>query len=141
MPRKPRFFPLGAPVHVVQRGNNRQVCFASDADMAAYVNWLFEGAQKFGIEIHAWVLMTNHVHLLVAQSSENAISRCMQYLGRNYVRYFNYRFRRTGTLFEGRFKGHLVQSEGYFLQCCRYIELNPARAGMVSDRVIVKSSV
>ena len=101
--------------------------------MAAYVNWLSEGAQKFGVEIHAWVLMTNHVHLLVTPQSEHAISRCMQHLGRSYVRYFNYRFQRTGTLFEDRFKGHLVESEGYFLQCCRYIELNPVRAGMVAD--------
>ena len=101
--------------------------------MAAYVNWLSEGAQMFGIDIHAWVLMTNHVHLLVTPSSENAISSCMQYLGRYYVRYFNYRFRRTGTLFEGRFKGHLVQSKSYFLQCCRHIELNPVRTGMVAD--------
>ncbi len=108
--------------------------------MAAYANWLLEGTQKFGIEIHAWVLMTNHVHLLVTPSSEQAISSCMQYLGRCYVRYFNYRFQRTGTLFEGRFKGHLVQSKHYFLQCCRYIELNPVRAGMVADPVDYKWS-
>lgn len=133
MPRRPRFFPIGVPVHVVQRGNNRQICFESDADMAAYVNWLLEGAQKFGVQIHAWVLMTNHVHLLITPDADDAISRCIQFLGRHYVRYFNYRFHRTGTLFEGRFKGHLVQSEQYFLRCCRYIELNPVRAGMVSD--------
>ena len=135
MPRRPRFFPLGVPVHVVQRGNNRQICFASNEDMAAYANWLFEGAQKFDLEIHAWVFMTNHVHLLVTPHSENAISKCMQYLGRYYVRYFNYRFERTGTLFEGRFRGHLVQSDRYFLACCRYIELNPVRAGMVANPV------
>lgn len=133
MPRRSRFFPLGMPVHVVQRGNNRQICFASNEDMAAYANWLFEGAQKYGLEIHAWVFMTNHVHLLVTPRSENAISLCMQYIGRYYVRYFNYRFRRTGTLFEGRFKGHLVQSDQHFLECCRYIELNPVRAGMVTE--------
>jgi len=101
--------------------------------MAAYANWLFEAAQKFGLEIHAWVLMTNHVHLLVTPLAENAISQCMQYLGRYYVRYFNYRYRRTGTLFEGRFKGHLVQSDRYLLRCCLYIEMNPVRAGMVID--------
>jgi putative transposase len=103
--------------------------------MAAYANWLLEGAQKYGLEIHAWVLMTNHVHLLVTPLSVNALSKFMQFLGRYYVRYFNHRFRRTGTLFEGRFKGHLVQSGRYFLQCCRYIELNPVRAGMVIDPV------
>ena len=133
MPRRRRYFPVGVPVHVVQRGNNRQICFASNEDMAAYVNWLSEGAQKFGAQIHAWVLMTNHVHLLMTPTSENAISKCMQYLGRHYVRYFNDRFRRTGTLFEGRFKGHLVFSGRYFLQCCQYIELNPVRAGMAVD--------
>ena len=133
MPRRTRFLPIGVPVHVVQRGNNRQIIFESDADMAAYANWLSEGAQKFGVQIHAWVLMTNHVHLLVTPEADDAISKCIQFLGRYYVRYFNHRFYRTGTLFEGRFKGHLVQSEQYFLQCCRYMELNPVRAGMVSD--------
>jgi putative transposase len=133
MPRRRRLCPPGLPVHVVQRGNNRQVCFASDADMKAYANWLHEGADKFGVDVHAWVFMTNHVHLLLTPQNHDSVSRCMQYMGRYYVRYFNYRHRRSGTLFEGRFKSSIVQTRRYLLACQRYIELNPVRAGMVSD--------
>ncbi|MBT8354071.1 MAG: transposase [Desulfobacterales bacterium] len=133
MPRRKRVCPAGYPVHIVQRGNNRQICFASDADMAAFVNWLTKAAQLYGIAIHAWVLMTNHVHLLVTPSSDTAVSKTMQYLGRYYVRYFNFRYRRTGTLFDGRFKSSLVQVDRYLLACQRYIELNPIRAGLVND--------
>jgi putative transposase len=120
-------------VHVVQRGNNRQVCFASNADLKAYTIWLLEGATQYGIDIHAWVFMTNHVHLLLTPKTRNAVSRCMQYVGRLYVRYFNHRYMRTGTLFEGRFKSCLVQHGNYLLACQRYIELNPVRAGLVRD--------
>jgi len=133
VPRKRRCCPPGLPVHVVQRGNNRQVCFADDADLKAYAHWLREGAEKYGVSVHSWVFMTNHVHLLVTPSSADAISRCMQYVGRYYVRRFNYRYRRSGTLFEGRFKSSIVQSREYLLVCQRYIELNPVRAEMVND--------
>ncbi len=133
MPRRSRQCPPGLPVHVVQRGNNQQICFASDSDLKAYIHWLTEAAEKYDVAIHAWVFMTNHVHLLMTPSSSNAISSCMQYLGRYYVRYFNYRYQRTGTLFEGRFKSNVVQSQKYLLGCQRYIELNPVRAGMVVD--------
>lgn len=135
MSRRRRICPPGFPVHVVQRGNNRQVCFASDTDMKAYAHWLHEGADKFGVSVHAWVLMTNHVHLLLTPNKPDSISRCMQYLGRYYVRYFNHRHRRTGTLFEGRFLSNIVQARRYLLVCQRYIELNPVRARMVSDPV------
>jgi putative transposase len=133
MPRRNRDCPPGLAVHVIQRGNNRQICFVEEADIKAYANWLREGAEKYSIAIHAWVFMTNHVHLLMTPSETHRISSCMQLLGRHYVRYFNYRFRRTGTLFEGRFKSCLVQSQDYLLSCQRYIELNPVRAGMVDD--------
>ena len=133
MPRPPRQCPPGYPVHVVQRGNNRQICFASDSDLKAYANWLREAADKFGADVHAWVFMTNHVHLLMTPESADSISRCMQYLGRYYVRFFNDSYRRSGTLFDGRFKSSIVQTEHYFLACQRYIELNPVRAGMVAD--------
>ena len=133
MPRKRRVCPPGLPVHVVQRGNNRQVCFADEADFKAYANWLAEAAGKYAVEIHAWVFMTNHVHLLMTPDTQGGISRCMQYIGRLYVQYFNHRHRRTGTLFEGRFKSSIVQSRRYLLACQRYIELNPVRAGMVGD--------
>ena len=131
MARLPRVCPVGIPQHVIQRGNNRQVCFASEQDFAAYANWLKEYAKKFQVDLHAWVLMTNHVHLLCTPRVDNAVSHLMQALGRQYVRYFNFSYKRTGTLWEGRFKSCLVQQEAYLLQLYRYIELNPVRAGMV----------
>ena len=133
MPRLSRKCPVGLPVHVIQRGNNRQACFAAESDFKAYAHWLHEGSLKFGVEIHAWVFMTNHVHLLLTPTAESAISRLMQYLGRYYVRYFNFRYGRTGTLYEGRFKSSVIQSRKYLLACQCYIELNPVRAGMVMD--------
>ncbi len=133
MPRRRRHCPPGLPVHVVQRGNNRQTCFTSDADRKAYAHWLRESTDKYGVDLHAWVFMTNHVHLLLTPRRPDAVSHCMQYLGRNYVRYFNQQHGRTGTLFEGRFKSSLVQTRQYLLTCQRYIELNPVRAGMVTD--------
>jgi putative transposase len=120
-------------VHVIQRGNNRQTLFTSDKDMAAYAHWLREGAFKFDVKIHGWVFMTNHVHLLITPSQDKAISQLIQYLGRLYVRYFNFAYARSGTLFEGRFKSSLVQETRYFLTCLKYIELNPVRAGLVPD--------
>lgn len=131
MPRLPRICPPGIPQHVIQRGVNRQACFGSDQDMAAYAFWLEESARKFGVAVHAWVFMTNHVHLLVTPMQENAVSKMMQTLDRQYVRYFNRTYRRSGTLWEGRFKSCVVSSAEYLLVCQRYIELNPVRAGMV----------
>ena len=94
MARLPRVAPVDVPQHVIQRGNNRQICFASEGDFAAYLGWLKDYATKFGVEVHAWVLMTNHVHLLVTPKEQGAISLMMQSLGRQYVRYFNYRYKR-----------------------------------------------
>ena len=133
MPRKPRICPIGLPQHIIQRGNNRQVCFTSKQDFIAYSGWLKDYSQKFEVEIHAWVFMTNHVHLLCTPYKTDAISLMMQSLGRQYVRYFNFTYKRSGTLWEGRFKSCLVQTEEYLLQLYRYIELNPVRANMVSD--------
>jgi len=133
MPRKPRYCPAGMPVHIMQRGNNRQACFAKDSDLAAYANWLAEYAFKFQVRIHAWVMMTNHVHLLMTPQTDTGVSMLMQSLGRRYVRFFNYRYHRSGTLFEGRYRSCIIQEEEYFLSCQRYVELNPVRAGMVLD--------
>lgn len=133
MPRQPRFCPAGYPVHVIQRGNNRHDIFACEEDLAFYAGWLQEGAEKHNVLIHAWVFMTNHVHLLLTPSSDQATSHLMQFLGRQYVRRFNYRYQRTGTLFEGRFRSSLVESDRYLLACLQYIELNPVRAGIVTD--------
>ena len=133
MSRLIRVAPVGIPQHIIQRGNNRQVCFGSDEDMAAYMNWLKEYAANYQVAIHAWVLMTNHVHLLATPYSEGGISKMLQSLGRRYVRYFNYSYQRSGTLWEGRYKASLVQTEDYLLALYRYIELNPVRAAMVTD--------
>jgi putative transposase len=130
MARLKRLCPVGIPQHIIQRGNNRQVFYE---DMAAYANWLKEFATKYQVEVHAWVFMTNHVHLLITPQQENAISKMMQALGRQYVRYYNYTYKRSGTLWEGRFKSCVIQSTDYLLLCYRYIELNPVRAGMVSQ--------
>lgn len=133
MPRLPRISPIGIPVHIIQRGNNRQVCFASENDRLSYGLWLEKYSKAYGVEIHAWVMMTNHVHLLCTPLHENAISQMMQSLGRQYVRYFNYEHHRSGTLWEGRFKSCLVQTEKYLFDLYRYIEFNPVRAGMVRN--------
>ena len=138
MPRRKRLCPTGVPQHILQRGNNRQACFATDNDIAAYANWLAEAVDKYKVAIHAWVFMTNHVPLLVTPRREGCISAMMQYLGRYYVRYFNITYERTGTLWEGRFRSCLVQTETYLLVCHRYIELNPVRAGMVADPVVIR---
>ena len=131
MARLPRFSIPGQSQHVIQRGNNRDAIFVADEDYDFYLEKLKDACQKFQCEIHAYVLMTNHVHLLITPYSENGISKVMQSLGRFYVQYFNYQYRRTGTLWEGRYRATLLDSEQYLLICSRYIELNPVRAGMV----------
>jgi len=131
MARLPRICLPGITQHVNQRGNNRQACFGSDEDFAAYASWLDEYARQFQVAIHAWVFMTNHVHLLVTPKTGDGISSLMQKLGRRYVRCFNYTYRRSGTLWEGRFKSCVVDADNYLLLCQRYIELNPVSAGMV----------
>lgn len=131
MARLPRFVIPGQPQHVIQRGNNRQEIFCADADYSFYLEKLQAAAEKHHCDIHAYVLMTNHVHLLVTPQAEESISHMMQMLGRYYVQYYNYCYQRTGTLWEGRYKATLIQSEQYLLTCMRYIELNPVRAGMV----------
>ena len=133
MARLVRVSPVGVPQHIVQRGNNRQICFGGEEDMKAYLNWLKEFSKKYNVDVHAWVLMTDHVHLLCTPQEEGAISRMMQSMGRMYVRYYNDTYQRSGTLWEGRFKSSLVQSERYLLELYRYIELNPVRADMVDD--------
>jgi len=133
MARLVRVSPVGVPQHIVQRGNDRQICFGGEEDMKAYLNWLKEFSKKYNVDVHAWVLMTNHVHLLCTPQEEGGVSRMMQSIGRMYVRYYNNTYQRSGTLWEGRFKSSLVQSERYLLELYRYIELNPVRADMVDD--------
>ena len=131
MARQPRYVVKGQPQHVIQRGNNREVIFASEDDYRFYLDKLKEVCVKFQCNVHAYVLMTNHVHLLMTPHMEHGISKVMQSLGRYYVQHFNYMYNRTGTLWEGRYKATLIDSERYLLTCSRYIELNPVRAGMV----------
>lgn len=132
MPRKPRFTLPGIPQHVIQRGNNREPCFLAEADYRCYLEDLQATAEKSACRIHAYVLMTNHAHLLVTPMQELGIAEMMQALGRRYVYYINKTYRRTGTLWEGRYKASLVDSDAYLLTCMRYIELNPVRAEMVN---------
>jgi putative transposase len=119
------------PSHVIQRGNNHLPCFFAEDDYRFYLNCLDEGRQKYNVSVHAYVLMTNHVHLLMTPMDMTGISRLMQSIGRRYVQYINYTYRRSGTLWEGRHKASLIQAENHLLTCYRYIEMNPVRAQMV----------
>lgn len=131
MPRRPRLALPNVPLHIIQRGNNRQACFYADEDYRVYLDWLREYAGKTGCHIHAYVLMTNHVHLLLSAKHSESPGALMKALGQRYVQYVNRTYRRSGTLWEGRFRSCLTQEEGYLLACHRYIVLNPVRANMV----------
>lgn len=131
MPRRARLVLAGVPMHLIQRGNNRQACFFGDEDYACYLDWLRESAARTGCQVHAYVLMTNHVHLLVSAEPPGAAGAMMKALGQRYAQYVNRTYRRSGTLWEGRYRSCLTGEEAYFLACQRYIELNPVRAGMV----------
>lgn len=135
MPRPNRLELAGVPLHVVQRGNNRGACFFGEVDRRFYLKCLTKSAQRRGCAVHAYALMSNHVHLLVTPAEAGAVSIMMQDVGRRYVRVVNKVHGRTGTLWEGRFKSNLVDSETYFMTCHRYIELNPVRAGIVEHPV------
>lgn len=131
MARHPRFPITDLPLHVVQRGNDRQACFFEERDYRVYLRALAEAAVKCSVTVHAYVLMTNHVHLLVTPRAIGAVSKLMQSVGARYVWYVNAHRRRTGTLWEGRYKACLVSRDEHVLTACRYIDLNPVRAGMV----------
>jgi putative transposase len=131
MARHPRFALPGYTQHVIQRGNNRDIIFVDQDDYSYYRERLIQACDRFGCAIHAYVFMTNHVHLLMTPQTTTAISQVMQALGRVYVQYFNHRYHRTGTLWEGRFRASVIDADHYLLICHRYIELNPVRAGMV----------
>lgn len=133
MPRQPRIELPEVPLHIVQRGVNRCAVFIDDDDRYHYLHLLMEKSRKLEVSIHAYVLMSNHVHLLATSATVGAISRMMRHVGHNYAASFNRRHRRTGTLWEGRFKSSLIDSEEYLLSVYRYIELNPVRAAMVDN--------
>jgi len=131
MPRRARLSMAGIPWHIIQRGNNRSACFYADEDYQFYLDALNEQSTKYGCSVHSYVLMTNHVHLLLTPKKEDSASLLMKHLGQRYVQYINRTYQRSGTLWEGRFRSCLTQSEDYVLACYRYIELNPVRANMV----------
>jgi putative transposase len=131
MPRRARLALDGVSVHLVQRGIDRSACFFCDDDRLHYLALLAELAPALGCVVHAYVLMTNHVHLLATPARAAALSQLMRQLNQRYVQAINRAYRRSGTLWEGRFRSCLVENEGYVLACYRYIELNPVRAGMV----------
>ena len=133
MPRRPRIHIDGVPLHIVQRGRNRGACFFDEQDRHAYLGWLSEALRCEHCHLHAYVLMTNHVHLLLTPELATSVPRLIISVGRRYVQYINHTYGRTGTLWDSRYKSSLVQAETYLLLCQRYIELNPVRAGMVSD--------
>lgn len=132
MARLPRYFVKGVPLHIILRGNNREPVFGNDEDCQFFKEVLQEAAQRHELAIHAYVFMTNHIHLLATPATEQSVPKTLQSVGRRYVQYFNYRYQRTGTLWEGRYRATVVEAETYLFECMRYIELNPVRAGMVA---------
>lgn len=133
MARLPRLSLPGYPHHIIQRGNNRQAIFSSPADYQVLLDLIEENAKKSGVAIHAYVLMVNHFHLLVTPEAADSLPRMMQAVGRRYVRYFNDGQGRSGTLWEGRYRSTLMQAETSLLACMAYMDLNPVRAGLVSE--------
>jgi len=131
MPRRARLSVPGIPWHIIQRGNNRSVCFHAEDDYQRYLDELADLSGRFGCAVHAYVLMTNHVHLLLTPEKADSAALLMKHLGQRYVQYVNRSYGRSGTLWEGRFRSCLTQREDYVLACYRYIELNPVRAAMV----------
>ena len=133
MPRRPTIIVPGTPLHIIQRGNNRQACFFAEEDYLFYLDWLKQYAKSSNCAVHAFVLMTNHVHLLLTPKKKDSAGSLMKRLGQRYVQYVNRTYQRSGTLWEGRFRSCIVQQETYLFICQKYIEMNPVRAMMVDD--------
>ncbi|TCS37266.1 putative transposase [Paucimonas lemoignei] len=133
MARLPRLVIPEQPHHIIQQGIDHQSIFRDDEDYAAFLKWLREGARQFKVALHAYVLMPDHVHLLASPSDAAGLGKMMQWIGRYYVPYFNQKYQRAGTLWQGRFRANVLDPDRYLLPCSRYIELNPVRAGLVSE--------
>ena len=133
MARLPRYFLPGQPQHLIQRGNNRNALFFRNQDYHFYLDCLQDASLKNGVAVHAYVLMTNHVHLVVTPDDEQGLPRMMQRVGLRYAKYINRLYRRTGTVWEGRYRAAPIDTDNYLLACYRYVELNPVRAGMVQQ--------
>ena len=132
MPRRARNYLPGFPYHIVQRGNNREACFIEPENYQYYLELWRQLSKRYGVRVHAYCLMTNHIHILATPETKQSLSDTMKVVGSRYAQYINLKYRRSGTLWEGRHRSSLVQSDRYLLSCYRYIELNPVRAGMVS---------
>lgn len=132
MARLPRLVVPNQPHHIIQSGIDKQAIFRDAEDFSAFLQWMKDAARQFKVSIHAYVLMPTHLHLLVSPSDEAGLGRMMQWVGRHYVPYFNARYQRAGTLWQGRYRAVVIDSEQYFLLCSRYIESNPVRAGLVN---------
>ena len=135
MPRRSRIHLDGVPLHIVQRGHNREPCFFAEDDYGSYLYWLGEALTESECALHAYALMTNHVHLLLTPYLPRGPSLLMKLLGQRYVQYINKTYRRSGTLWDGRFRSSFIQDRRYVLACYRYIELNPVRPNMVKHPV------
>lgn len=133
MARQTRLFLDGCAQHVIQRGINHMDIFREEQDYRYFQEWMRSAATEYSVMVHSYIFMRNHIHLLVTPSTKDALSKMMQSVGRRYVRYFNDKYQRVGTLWEGRYRSTLVENEKYFLICSRYIELNPVRLGLVTD--------
>lgn len=133
MPRRARQYLSGLPYHLVQRGNNREACFFESENYQFYLELLRRNTRRYDVSLHAWVLMTNHIHLLLTPEEEDSISRVMRVVGSQYAQYLNKSYKRTGTIWEGRHKASPVHAQDYLLKCYRYIELNPVNAGLVKQ--------
>jgi putative transposase len=131
MARRHRVFVEGLSLHVHQRGNNRQDMFHDEIDRMVLLTTLVESSEQFGVDVHVWMFMNNHLHLVVTPENPDGVARLMQQVGRRYVPYFNKRYQRTGGLWEGRYSAHLIDTESYWYRCLRYVELNRVRAGIV----------
>jgi putative transposase len=131
MARKPRVHLENYTQHIIQRGANRNSCFFAEEDYRFYLDCLHDALNRYECECHAYVLMTNHVHLLLTPRAFSAIAKVMKLVGQRFTQYINYTYHRTGSIWEGRYKASVIDAEAYLLTCYRYIELNPVRAGMV----------
>lgn len=140
MPRKPRFYLPDYPVHIVQRGHNRNNVFFENEDYKAYLDWLQEGSEWYEVPIHAYALLPNEIHILASPSSKESASRMMQYQGRRYVPYVNAAYGKTGTIWQGRYKASLIDPETSLLNCMLYIENLPVRDGLVKSAANYKWS-
>jgi putative transposase len=133
MARPPRLHAAGLTQHIINRGNNRCDIFRAEKDYSFFLTSLRDAADRYFLEVHSYALMTNHLHLLVTPRVDRALSKVMHLLGTKYVGYFNHRYTRTGRLFEGPFKSMVIETETYWFTCMRYVELNPVRAGLVTE--------